>query len=461
MNMAAEEHVKGKRKWNIRTRILLTLTGLIFGILLIVAAAFNLSIRQYIRSRLFAQLNEVSQDASRQLEDDPHGFNGGGHFNGHPDREMGTSGSVVILNEDGSVFRIFHGDEQTSSDLSEYFMARGQVSSIKYKVVATESASYALSVTDDPVEAGKYLLTYVDVTSLISLTGRINLMLAAVILAALIISVFLSRSFAGSLSEPVQALSAFAREIGTGDLRQQAFSFRDVEFDDLAGSMNYMVSELNAARQKQETFFQNVSHELRTPLTSIRGNAEGIVYGVMEPQPAAKVILAESDKLGSMVEDILYLSRLSKAAPEAAGKALDLREVISLCVSEQRLAAEEKGIAFCFDFDEEPVPALIREQDAMRLFSNLISNAIRYAKEKISLICKAENGEVFVSVADDGPGIAEEDLPHIFERFYKGKGGRHGIGLAIAEAAAKSAQGTLAAYNKDGAVFEVRFPAAE
>ena len=102
----------------------------------------------------------------------------------------------------------------------------------------------------------------------------------------------------------------------------------------------------------------------------------------------------------------------------------------------------------------------IREQDAQRLFGNLLSNAIRYAKSEIRLTCRTENGGVFVSVADDGPGIPAEDLPHIFERFYKGKGGKHGIGLAIAQAVAESCRGTLTAHNDGGAVFELKFPAA-
>ncbi len=459
-----------KRKWHIRTRILLTMTGLICAVLLVVAAAFNLSIRQYIRSRVAAQLTMVSEDASRQRKgdfpdpgsgSDPGSDPGGGRrFDDHPDRMIGTSGNAIVLDEDGSLLFVLHGDETTGTDLASYFSDQEHIENIQYKVIALDSGSYAVSVTDDPMTSGQYLLTYVDVTSLLALTGRINLMLLIVILAAVILSVFLSRIFAGTIAKPVQMLSGFAHEIGRGDLRQQEFSFHDIEFDDLAVSMNGMVSDLNEARQKQEIFFQNVSHELRTPLTSIRGNAEGIVYGVMEPQAAAKVILAESDKLGGMVEDILYLSRMSKAVPEGDAKPLDLREVLDLCVSEQHVDAEGKGIKFSFTFDEDPVLLPIREQDAQRLFGNLLSNAIRYAKSEIQLTCRTENGGVFVSVADDGPGIPAEDLPHIFERFYKGKGGKHGIGLAIAQAVAESCRGTLTAHNDGGAVFELKFPAA-
>ena len=91
------------------------------------------------------------------------------------------------------------------------------------------------------------------------------------------------------------------------------------------------------------------------------------------------------------------------------------------------------------------------------MFGNLISNAIRYAVTAVTLVCRTDHDRVLVSVSDDGEGISSEDLPHIFERFYKGKGGRHGIGLAIAQSVAEMYHGELTARNEGGAVFEVRF----
>jgi len=159
-----------------------------------------------------------------------------------------------------------------------------------------------------------------------------------------------------------------------------------------------------------------------------------------------------------MVEELLYLSRMGKTVPEGTAEQLDLREVLSLCVSEQRAEAESRKIDFCYAFDEDPVLFPIREQDAQRLFGNLISNALRYAKSSILLTCRREDSSIFISVADDGPGISTEDLPHVFERFYKGAGGRHGIGLSIAQSVTEAYHGSICVRNSDGAVFEVRFP---
>ena len=453
-----------KRKWHIKTHLLVTLIGLTTTVLLTVALAFNLSMYGFIRSRVSAQLSNVSQSASQERRDGereqmpPPRKEDDNRFDEHPDRVMGTKGSAVLLNDDGSIFLNLHGDETVAENLAAWYRARTSDASVQNKVVFLENGTYVVSASADPVTPGKIMLTYVDVTSVMAFTRQINIVLLLVILAAVLVSVLLSRRFARSFAAPVRSLSDFAREIGSGNLEPQALGFRDVEFDALACSMNRMASDLRTAQQKQEVFFQNVSHELRTPLTSIRGNAEGIVCELMEPKQAATVILQESDKLGGLVEDILFLSRAGKEKQENGAEQLDLREVISLCVSEQRADAETRGVAFAFDFDESPVMLEIREQDAERMVGNLLSNAIRYAARTVTLRCRNEEGAVLLSVEDDGPGVAAEDLPHVFERMYKGNGGKHGIGLAIAQTVAKSCGGKITVYNENGAVFEARFP---
>ena len=342
-----------KRKWHIKTHMLVTLIGLTSAMLLAVAIAFNLSMYGFIRSRVSAQLTGVSQSASEERRGGGYGPGqvpapaqepaqeqeqeagpyqtpeeeaGGKPFDAHPDRVMGTKGSAVLLNADGTLLGNLHGDEAVAEALSAWYRDRaaaGKSDSVQNQLVFLENGTYVVSAGEDPVTAGQIMLTYVDVTTVMAFTRQINIMLLLVILAAVLISVLLSRRFARSFAEPVRSLSDFAGDIGGGNLEPRELRFRDEEFDALAGSMNRMATDLREARQKQEVFFQNVSHELRTPLTSIRGNAEGIVYGLMEPQSAAKVILTESDKLGGLVEDILFLSRAGKGRPdgEAAGPA--------------------------------------------------------------------------------------------------------------------------------------------
>ncbi len=446
-----------KRQRHIRTHVLATLIGLTCGVLLVVILAFNLSVRGYIRSRVAAQLDAISRNAAEMWHVGMREKRGMEPFLNRPDGQTGMRGSAVLLDEEGRLLSVLNEQDEVSQELADS-LAGKPIEEMDNQIVTLPSGTYAVSALRDPNQADRVLLVYVDMTAITAFSRQVNIILLLVILAAIVLSVLLSRRFARELTSPVQALSDFAREIGGGSLETRALSFPDVEFDTLAESMNHMVSELRDAKHKQETFFQNVSHELRTPLTSIRGNAEGIVCGLMEPKQAGRVILSESDKLGDLVEELLYLSRMGRTRPAGEAQTLDLREVLSLCVSEQRAEAEARGIRFAFDFDEAPVMLRIREQDAQRLFGNLLSNALRYARSEIRLCCRREGEGVFASVADDGPGVSEEDLPHVFERFYKGAGGRHGIGLAIAQSVAESNQGEIRVHNDGGAVFELRFP---
>ena len=443
-----------KKQRKLRTRLTVTMTALTCGVLLAVMLVFNVAVQSYIRSRVSTQLDAVTRSVSEERRGDQGGEQ---RFDERPDRVIDAEYSAAVLAEDGSVIKVLHGDWIAAQQLADEARTQGLAVGASAEVFQSELATYAYCLQADPVESGHRLLIYADVTAVTAFTQRVNLILLLVILAAVGISVLLSRRFAKSFSQPVQALSDFAADIGGGKLERRALDFRDGELRQLADAMNRMVGELDQAKQKQETFFQNVSHELRTPLTSIRGNAEGILYGVIEPKAAGKVILSESDKLGGMVEDILFLSRMGKGRQEGEAELVDLREVLSLCVSEQHTEAEKKGLTFAFDFDEDPVLLAIREADAERLFGNLISNAVRYASREIQLRCHAADGKITVRVADDGPGIAEADLPHVFERFYKGKDGKHGIGLAIAKAAAEAWHGNLQVRNDGGAVFEAIF----
>lgn len=445
------------RPKHIKTRILFTLIGLTLAVLLSVALAFNLSVQGYIRSRVSAQLALVSESASETRKSRSHKSTK--RFDEHPDRVTGTRGNAILVSSEGELLEILHGDRSIGAEIAASFAGNDLSGGIRNRIITTESGTYAVSSSNDPEDESQLLLAYVDVTSLMAFTRQLNLVLLVIILAAIPLAILLSRHFARTLSAPVQSLSGFAKAIGSGNLEPEELAFREVEFDELAAAMNKMALELREAKAKQDTFFQNVSHELRTPLTSIRGNAEGIVCGIMEPVPSAKIILTESDRLGSLVEDLLYLSRMGKAVPEGTAAPLDLREVLSLCASEQRPQALANEVSFVFDFSDAPVLSPVREEDARQMFGNLLSNAIRYAKSTVRLGCHAFAEKAVVTVADDGPGIAEADLPHIFERFYKAEGGKHGIGLAIAKAAAEKYGGAIEAKTENGAVLTVTLPA--
>ena len=211
--------------------------------------------------------------------------------------------------------------------------------------------------------------------------------------------------------------------------------------------------------ERQQTFFQNASHELKTPLMAIQGYAEGIQAGVMDTASAAEVILAESDRMTELVDELLDISKIDMGRQPLTLSEMDVRELLYDSIRAVEPAAAAGGIAIVPDFPEEPVMVSCDDTRLRRAVTNILSNGVRYARSELRLTCRTEKRHATIRIQDNGDGIAEADLPHIFDRFYMGKSGKSGIGLALTKEIIHLHKGTIRAYNGDtGAVFEITIP---
>ena len=212
------------------------------------------------------------------------------------------------------------------------------------------------------------------------------------------------------------------------------------------------------AHESQKWFFQNVSHELKTPMMAVQGCAEGIHTGVLDPVEASGVILEEAEQMSDLVEELLALSRLESGQANAEFHSMDVRELLYDCLRSTEQLAEQKNLRISLCFDEKPVLVSCDEVQLRRAFINIITNALRYAKEEIRIECKADRGKAILRIRDDGEGIAPELLPHIFDRFFSTRKGGTGIGLSLAKEIVSLHKGTISASNDGGAVFEISLP---
>ena len=212
------------------------------------------------------------------------------------------------------------------------------------------------------------------------------------------------------------------------------------------------------AHESQKWFFQNVSHELKTPMMAVQGCAEGIHTGVLDPVEASGVILEEAEQMSDLVEELLALSRLESGQANAEFHSMDVRELLYDCLRSTEQLAEQKNLRISLCFDEKPVLVSCDEVQLRRAFTNIITNALRYAKGKIQIECKADRGKAIVRIHDDGEGIAPELLPHIFDRFFSTRKGGAGIGLSLAKEIVSLHKGTISASNDGGALFEISLP---
>ena len=314
-----------------------------------------------------------------------------------------------------------------------------------------------------------YLCLYVNSSSYYSFMASMTLALVQAALLAILIAGVLSMLMTYPLIFSTQKLSRFAKRISKGDFKPVRGHIVSKELSELGDVMNQMAFRLEESDIEQKTFFQNASHELRTPLMSIQGYAEGLKYGVFEEdedrENAIDVIIAETGRLSSLVENLLSISKMDMSRSgnyEVKKQNIDATKICDTIIDRVRGNFIHEDKAIINDIELQSIYIYGNENDLIRCLENIFSNCLRYCKTAVSFSCKVDEtgSNVVFSISDDGPGIAPEVIDHLFERFSKGADGKHGIGLALAKAIAEEHNGTVTAYNKPegGACFNVIIP---
>jgi signal transduction histidine kinase len=270
---------------------------------------------------------------------------------------------------------------------------------------------------------------------------------------ALVAAVGVSWSLGQRITRPVRAVEDAARRIAAGDLDVRVASpGAGDELDALAAAVNTMAAELARARSLERQFLMSVSHDLRTPLTSIRGYAEAIADGTApDPVRAGGVIAAEARRLERLVRDLIDLARLDARRFSLDVRTIDVRPVVAATVEAFRPAAADTGVILTFS-PAEDLPAVDADPERLgQVVANLLDNALKYARSSVTVSATPDGGDVLITVDDDGPGIAPEEIPRVFERLYTA--GRaplraaagSGLGLAIVRELVEAMGGSVAA----------------
>jgi len=461
-----KNHEQASRKWHIKPRILIMLLVLMTIIFVSVFCAFNLFIHMYIRSNVETQLYDLVQSSriyneKHQNESQDESFLP--ELNRQHKNKIGARGEVIVLDSNydikgNSALDMLYENDEIAEIVSYVKKENIPLTGVQSLFLRTDQGEYYVSSTEDEDRLGNFFVFYVNVSGINHLVSTVNLAMTVIVAVAMLICLIIANIIAKSVTKPIETLSQFAAEIGKGNFKKQDFQFQDLEFFQLGEAMNLSAEKLNLYDKDQRAFFQNVSHELRTPLQSIRCYAEGIEFGLMEPTQSIAVIISETDRLSDLVEDLLYISRVDNITAVAQMCEADVRDTLARCAESLNSIAEKNGLHFVFQFDSKPVVVTYNEKHLYRAFSNLMANALRYAKETITLRCGQIDGHIEISVIDDGPGISAEDLPHVFERFYMGRDGKHGIGLSIVKTVVELHGGEIHAHCGEDTQFSMTFP---
>lgn len=216
--------------------------------------------------------------------------------------------------------------------------------------------------------------------------------------------------------------------------------------------------KIEHSREAQRKFFQNTSHELKTPLMSIQGYAEGIHTGIGDAVQSSKVIMQETDTMAKLVDELLTISKIDANQFTLHKMPIDARELLYDCMMDLEAFASMNHIQMEPQFGDDAVMVECDEKQLERAIRNILTNAIRHGKNRIIITCEAKDRMGKIEIADDGAGLSDTDLTHIFERFYSGSGGSTGIGLALAYEIIKLHHGDIKVSNRNGAVFSIYLP---
>jgi signal transduction histidine kinase len=262
-------------------------------------------------------------------------------------------------------------------------------------------------------------------------------------------------------------ISKAAKNIAQGHYDDRVPESGPPDVKELSVSFNEMAGKVQQSQQQLRHFVADASHQLRSPLTSIQGFAQAMLDGTASDEEtrlkAVRIINDESRRMIRQVNELLELSRMQSGQVKMNSEPVDMRELLSHCQEIMSLRLEEKKIRLKNEMD--PVPTVQGDADRLEdVFSNLLDNAIKNTPVmgEIQLTLKSQNNQVEISIADSGPGIPPEQIPHIFERFQQTEGLRSGfgLGLAIAREIIISHGGSIEVTSNpgEGARFKVNLP---
>ena len=293
-------------------------------------------------------------------------------------------------------------------------------------------------------------------------------------LASMLVAILASILLSSNLSAGLQAAMRVARAFAAGKMDQRMRASGHDEVGQLGAAFNQMADALQRQEMLRRDLLADVSHELRTPLTAIAGCADTLIDGALHDDPDAAerflhIIVRESARLQRLVSDILELSKLQAGAITIPRVPLPLCPVIADAVEIARLHARQQEVTIAFPAAEATDITVLGNEDRLaQALRNLLDNALHHTPggKTITVTLEAGPGDVTIAIHDEGAGIPPEDLPWVFDRFYRsgksGGGAGAGLGLAITREIVLAHTGRIEVQSTVGAgtTFSLHIPRA-
>ncbi len=454
-----------------RPFLILVLSMSILGFL-----AFNISMRLYMNRLAMNEIVTSREAVKAHLRNE---------LKTVSDSDVGTRAQELIL----AINRSFRLSTLTTGAEMALLDAGGQlvlprpadlsanmleaVKSVDSKLKAGETNNtfnLKINRTDYLVSFGKYddagirtraqtLVLMVSKEATANLIQRTNLILILILSISSAIGLIVSNRLAADVTRPIKSVSAYARKLTKGHYEKMPLLADTTEVHSLYEDLNNMGEALKTKEKMKIDFIQNISHDLRTPLMSIQGYAEGIKTDVFEDtKKAAGVIADESLRLTHLVDQLITLSKLDLPESRQDFTSLDLYQYLSLLIERHEGYATKELIKIILKCSNN-LKLYTSEILLDKILSNLLGNAIRFARTEICIEVRSIEDFLEIAITDDGPGIPDEMKAKLFDRFEKGSKGQFGLGLSIADAAARQIDARIEVKSSEsGAIFTVILP---
>ncbi|MFI1988763.1 ATP-binding protein [Actinoplanes sp. NPDC020271] len=472
------------RWWRARTlhaRLSLLVTGAVGAAVLLVAAGAWIAVREIQEHQVMQELSSdatsiaanpdqwLATESSRTRDTGGHPPWGRGGPGGHG-REIGPCWQ--ILDSTGAAA----GGSRTTlpvTDTAKQIAAGALVEAAQEKITLGPDSYVMLTL---PLTGGGAVQVGMDEDSSSRVLTAFAALLTLGCAAGIAGAAFLGRTVARAGLAPVERLTSSVEDVAvTQDLDHPIEVQGDDEIARLGRSVNAMLAAIDASRRAQRTLVEDAGHELRTPLTSIRTNVELLLELERRPELAHRLppeerakLLADLDaqvqELATLTTELVELAR--EEATREVIEPLDLADVVSAALDRVRIRAP--GLTYDTALDSVTIPG--RPGELERMVVNVLDNAAKWSPPGGTVrvrLTAAEPGWAELTVTDNGPGIAAEDLPYVFDRFYRATAARSmpgsGLGLAIVAQTAGQHGGTVtaAAAENGGTVMTLRLPGGQ
>ncbi len=366
---------------------------------------------------------------------------------GHSEDEEPFTGKDTM---DSELFEISQDDENNKlvSDLDGKLKSKYIFCSSKIKPLGADTVGYIVACTGN---TGLNNLLHTLLQTIIMSTLWI-------MLALLVVVYFITER----LVSPIREMSRAAKEYASGRFDARVSVKGNDEIAELGTAFNNMASSLSSHEETRRLFLANVSHDLRTPMTTISGFIDGMLDGAIPEDQRdyyLGIVASETRRLSRLVSSLLSITQIQAGERKFVKEPFDVCETCREIIisSEQRI--NDKSLSVSFDCDKDNMYVLADKDAVHQIIYNLVDNAIKFSKrgtEFIISVREQEDNKIFVSVFNHGEGISEDDLPHVFERFYKTDKSRgldktgSGLGLYIAKTICEAHGEKIFAESKHG-----------